>query len=258
MYTIRDVTEDDFGTVAFCGYKNPKSDSYRNKTEWLEEEMIHGLRHTLLLDSEGEAVGGIEYAPAERAWKPVETSGYFVIDCIYIMKKDVKGSGHGARLLEACVEDARESGASGVVGIARKGSWMPDGRVFEGAGFERVDTAPPDFELWALSFETVGGRIEGITTPAFSPNAKRYASDEPGWVVYYADQCPYLAKCVPEIVKAAREEFGIEPVIRKIGSPSEVRSVPCAFGTFCITRDGKVVADRPVSKSRFRNIVNAG
>lgn len=33
------MTKDDFGNVAFCGYKNPKSDSYRNKTEWLEEEM---------------------------------------------------------------------------------------------------------------------------------------------------------------------------------------------------------------------------
>jgi hypothetical protein len=36
----------------------------------------------------------------------------------------------------------------------------------------------------------------------------------------------------------------------------EAQNSPCAFGTFCIVFNGKIIAEHPISNGRFTNIMN--
>ncbi|MFP4385243.1 MAG: GNAT family N-acetyltransferase [Spirochaetia bacterium] len=250
MVRIIDWKETPGGKPAFCGYKNPKSSCYTSKKEWIkQEEEKHGLVHKLLYSDEHGAAGGIEYLPGEYAWRPVEVSGYMFITCVYIMKKDYKGSGYGLRLLEACETDAESAGLSGVAAVTRKGSWLAGKELFEKAEYSAADTAPPDYELMVKTFKPA-------PPPRFKPDR-----DDPGQVyvngvhILYSHQCPYLAKSVPEMAEAAQKEFGITPELHVIESPEEARKNPAFYGTFSVIIDGRICEDRPISKSRFLNIL---
>ncbi len=36
-----------------------------------------------------------------------------------------------------------------------------------------------------------------------------------------------------------------------------VQNAPCAFGTFCIVKDGEVISHHPISNTRFENIMRS-
>jgi len=77
-----------------------------------------------------------------------------------------------------------------------------------------------------------------------------------GISIVRADQCPYTVKNVKEISEVAENSFGIKPNIVNLRNYKEAQDSPCAFGTFCILFDGKVIAHHPISKTRFTNIMN--
>ena len=233
-----------------CGYKNKKHEGYRRKLEWLTQRFSQGMKHKILYSENDGAVGGIEYIPGEYAWRPVDARGYMVIHCIYIIARNYKGKGYGSRLVEACVEDAQQENMQGVAIITRKGSWMSGKEVFLKHGFEVVDNAPPDFELLVKAFH------EHASSPKFRGEWEQKLSQyESGLTIFQSDQCPYLAKTVPEIRATAEKEFGIKPHLIELKNCQEAQNSPCAFGTFCIVYNGKVVADNPISKRRFSNIM---
>jgi hypothetical protein len=64
-----------------------------------------------------------------------------------------------------------------------------------------------------------------------------------------------LAKCIPEISETAEKVYGIKPKIVELQSCVEAQNSPCAFGSFCIVYNGKVVAENPISNTRFNNIM---
>jgi hypothetical protein len=35
----------------------------------------------------------------------------------------------------------------------------------------------------------------------------------------------------------------------------QARESPCPFGTFCLIYNGKIIADHPISRTRFKNIM---
>jgi GNAT superfamily N-acetyltransferase len=55
--------------------------------------------------------------------------------------------GHGKRLIQACLDDAREARMKGVATVARERPWLASRALFVKNGLEVVDTAPPDYEL---------------------------------------------------------------------------------------------------------------
>ena len=77
-----------------------------------------------------------------------------------------------------------------------------------------------------------------------------------GLTIFTSDQCPYTTKAINEISETAKNEYGIIPKIVESKSAEEAQNTPCAFGTFCIVYEGKIVADHPVSNTRFKNILN--
>lgn len=248
---IIDTNIENIHLFGMCGYKNTKHDGYQQKLEWTKARFAEGMKYKMLVSDEKGAIGGIEYIPGEFAWRPVEAPGYLFIHCIYIMKKEAKGQGYGQKLVECCIDDAKNRQMKGVSVVTRKGSWMADKGLFLRMGFTVADLAKPDFELLVYKFdvhspdpEFVKGRDEKLG---------KYMQ---GLHIFTSGQCPYAAKATKEISEAAIADFKVRPVVIQIKTAEEARNVPFPFGTFGIVLNGKVVADHPVSQTRFRNIMH--
>ena len=76
-----------------------------------------------------------------------------------------------------------------------------------------------------------------------------------GLTILAADQCPYVANSVERISQAARA-LGLTPKVVRIRSAKASRELPTPYGMFSIVYDGKLIAERPISAARFRNIMS--
>ena len=72
----------------------------------------------------------------------------------------------------------------------------------------------------------------------------------------HPNQCPCTVKNVNEIREAAEKIFKIKPMIIDLKNYKDAQESPCAFGTFCIVYNGEVIAEHPISNTRFTNIMN--
>mgnify|MGYP006310740451 CR=1 FL=1 len=75
-----------------------------------------------------------------------------------------------------------------------------------------------------------------------------------GLVIVYSRQCPWVARFIEE-VKPIIEEHGLEPTIVELKTPKEVQHGPSLYGTFSLIYNGKLLADRYISTTRFKNIL---
>jgi hypothetical protein len=174
------------------------------------------------------------------------------IHCIFVgFKRAYKGKGYGSLLVDACLKDAKKENMYGVAVVTREGPWMAGKKIFVKKDFEVVDTAPPDFELLVKKFN------KNAPTPKFKGNwEKKLSRHSKGLTIFRSDQCPPLAKWITEITETAEKVYGIKPKIIELKSCEDAQNSPCAFGTFCIVYNGKVVAETPISNKRFTNIMN--
>jgi DNA-directed RNA polymerase subunit RPC12/RpoP len=248
---IIDTNSDNVRQYGLCGYKDIKKAGYPEKLAWLNERFPEGLKIKTLCSENDGTQGMIEYIPGEYCWRPVEAKGYMFIHCIFCGFKSIyKNKGYGSLLLEECLKDAAKEGLHGVAVVTRKGPFMADKDLFVKQGFELVDSALPDFELCVKKFD------DKAPAPKFKADlqerAKQYGK---GLTVIRAFQCPYTVKNVNDIKNIAENEFGIKATIIDLKDCREAQDSPCAFGTFCIILNGKVVACHPISGGRFTNIM---
>ncbi|MBC8385455.1 MAG: YoaP domain-containing protein [Candidatus Cloacimonetes bacterium] len=248
--TIIDTNESNIRNYGMCGYKNLKNEGYKRKVEWIKEHYQKGMKYKILFSEVKGAVGGIEYLPGEFAWHPVKAKGFMFIHCLYIMKREFKEKGYGLDLVNESINDAKEQNLKGVAAVTRNGSFMQGNEVFLKAGFKIVDRAEPDFELLVKKFDP---DYPDPKFKVFPENSlEKYKK---GLFIITSDQCPYAIKCVTNISKTAQEHYGIKPEIIEMKNHQEAQNIPCAFGSFCIILNGKIVADHPVSSRRFCNIM---
>lgn len=248
---IIDTNADNIHEFGMCGYKNTKHEGLKRKLDWIKQNYSKGMKYKILYSQEHGAVGGIEYIPGQYSWRPVNAAGYYFIHCIYIMSRKYKDKGYGQQMLEACLEDAKNDNMKGAAVVARKGTWMADTDLFIKSGFQVADKAPPDFELLVKKFDT------NTPSPTFKGEwDKKLTRYGKGLTIVTSDQCPYTTKAVNEICETAETLFGITPVVKELTDSRDAQDTPCAFGTFFMVYDGKVVAEHPVSKGRFKNIMN--
>ncbi|MCP4608604.1 MAG: GNAT family N-acetyltransferase [Planctomycetes bacterium] len=249
---IIDTNMDNILEYGVCGYKSLKRDGFPEKVEWLRQRFKEGLKlKTLYSDTDG-TQGMIEYIPGEYCWRPVEATGYTFIHCIFTgFKRIYKNKGYGSLLFDECLKDAKKEKSHGVAVVTRKGSFMADKGLFIKHGFEVVDQAPSDSELLVKKFE------KNSPAPKFKSDwEERCNQYNHGLTIIRADQCPYTVKNVKEISEVASKEYHLEPNIVNLKNHEEAQNIPCAFGTFCILYDGKIIAEHPISKGRFMNIMN--
>ena len=76
-----------------------------------------------------------------------------------------------------------------------------------------------------------------------------------GLTILAADQCPYVSKSAERIAQAARA-LGLKPKVVRISSAKASRELPTPYGVFSIIYDGRLIAERPVSATRFTNIMS--
>ena len=164
-----------------------------------------------------------------------------MIHCLWVVGQG-KGKGHGTRLLQACLADARAQGRRGVVMVASDGVWLAGKQLFLKNGFEQVDAAPPAFRLLVHSFgSTQDERISAAPAPAFPTDWEaRQARFGAGLTVIRTPQCPYIENATAEVMQFAAER-GIPARAVELTSAHEVQTQsPSPYGTFGIVRDGRL------------------
>ncbi len=75
-----------------------------------------------------------------------------------------------------------------------------------------------------------------------------------GVTILAADQCPYVAQSAERIAETSRT-LGLEPKVVRLGSAKASRELPTPYGVFSIIYDGKLIAERPISATRFKSIM---
>lgn len=249
--TIVNATPETIGNYGICGYKDPKLPGYQQKLEWLRGRFEEGMRIKILHAEKDGAIGSIEYLPGQYAWRGIHAPGYMVIHCLFILKKTYKGKGYGSSMIKACEKDALEQKMYGVAVVASKSTWMAKQEIFLKNGYQLIEEAPPHYQLLVKRFR------DDAPPPAFSGNWKdklaRYAQ---GLTILHSNQCPYVTKAISEIPPVAKEQFGIEPTIVELPNYRLAQDSPNPYGIFSIIWNGELVADHPISKTRFQNIMN--
>ncbi|MDX9981061.1 MAG: GNAT family N-acetyltransferase [Lentisphaeria bacterium] len=259
-YQIIDTNADNAGGCSHCGNKNANNLGHRRKTNWLREQYAEGLRYKVLRSEKFGDVGMIEYAIGEHAWRPVEAEGYLVIHCLWVYGKH-KGKGLGSLLLQSCIEDVKKSQCRGVAVVTSSDSLMAGSGLFLKAGFVLVDRAISRSDVSTATYELLVMKLnQTAPDPRFIVESNqifnRYSK---GLTILAADQCPDVAISVERIVEASRM-MGIEPKVVRVESAKASRELPTPYGVFSIIFDGKLIAHRPISATRFASIMrkNAG
>jgi len=249
--SIIDLTPENIADYGVCGYKNLKKHlELQRKIDWFKEFYPKGLRIKALISKTGGYQGMLEYIPGKYAHRPVSADGYMFIHCIFVgFKSQFKGKGHASAMLDVCIKEAEEQGMLGVAVVTRKGPFMAKKDIFVKKGFHVVDVAKPDFELLALKFN------DSAPNPKFNiPPLVGYSE---GLTIIRSPQCPYSVKNVDAILITAKE-MGIKANLIDLKDAQAVQQSPCAFGTFCIINNGKILSHHPISNTRFQNIMEKG
>jgi N-acetylglutamate synthase-like GNAT family acetyltransferase len=247
---IFDLTPDNIADYGVCGYKDVKKHlELRRKIEWFGEFYPKGLRIKVLFSKSGGYQGMLEYIPGKYAHRPVNAEGYLFIHCVFVgFKREFKGKGYATSLIQECIEEAKGQQLRGVAVVTRKGPFMAKRDIFLKNGFEPVDEAKPDFELLALRFDK----------SAENPSFKKISSEafKKGLTILRSAQCPYSVKNVDAIMATAKR-LKLQAKVIELKDAVSVQQAPCAFGTFCIVQDGKVLSHHPISNTRFENIMTS-
>jgi L-amino acid N-acyltransferase YncA len=246
-YEIVDTNAGNISACGFCGYKAGRAEGHHRKAQWLKRRYGEGLRFKVLRSREFGDVGMIEYALGNQAWRPVDAEDYLVIHCLMVNSKH-KGKGLGTLLLDSCLSDAKKNKHRGVAVVTSSDSFMAGSDFFIKAGFVSVESLPP-YELLVKKLKKTA------PDPRFIVQRKRLLKKyKRGLTILAADQCPMVPKCVDEIAEAART-LGLEPKVVRIRSAKASRELPTPYGMFCIIYDGRLIVERPVSATRFTNIM---
>lgn len=241
------VTKENIGSEhVCCAISSDKDCQVVAKKNWLSGRLDDGL---VFLKGNVRGKFFIEYIPAEKAWAPIDAPDYTYIDCFWISGQ-YKGHGYANDLLGECVRDSKEKGKKGICVLSSQKKKMPflsDPKYLAYKGFRVADTAEPFFALMYLPFS------EDAPAPRFRDCVKNPELQEKGFVLYYADQCPYTAKYVPMLEDAARQA-GIPLHTVHIESAAQAQAAPTPFTSFTLFRDGKFVTNEILNPRKFMEI----
>jgi len=232
------------GAICFI---NPKNSSFPLKIEWIKQRLSEGLRIKLLYTENRKKVAGfIEYVPGEFAWRAVSASGYMFIHCVWIYPNENKNKGLATRLIEECIEDARQNNCNGVAVVTSKNAFMANSSLFVKNGFREIANDSAGNELLVFTIK------EG-TLPVINDWKKQLTAFQ-GLHIIYSKQCPWVARMVEEIKELElAKKLGLQ--ITELKTPADAQNAPSLYSIFNLINNGKLLADRYISITRFNNIL---
>lgn len=230
-----------------CAISNNKDIQVASKKAWLADRFNDGL---VFLKSVERGKCFIEYIPAENAWNPIQAEGYLYIDCLWV-SGSFKGHGYSNDLLGACIADGRANGKQGlcILSAAKKMPFLADPKYLKHKGFTVCDEADNGIQLWYLPFS------DSSEKPSFKDCARHPRIEEPGYVLYYTDQCPFNAKYVP-IVEQTAKEHGIPFRAIRLESKADAQNAPTPITTYALFFNGEYLTNEQMNDARFLKLVS--
>jgi GNAT superfamily N-acetyltransferase len=244
-HEIINVTPENFSDhpQSIC-FINPKNAYYRMKVEWFREQYKNGLRIKILyVKGEKRSVGFIEYVPGEYCWRSVNAKDYMFIHCLWIYGKKFQNQGLGSLLIKEAENDAKEM--KGVAVVTSDNPFMSNRTIFLKNGFSVIDELKKD-QLLVKQFN------KG-TLPSFNVNIDK-RSQYKDLTIIYSRQCPWVAKFIEEVKPFLAKEK-LRPVVIEIRTATKAQNAPSVYSVFNLIYNGKLLADRYISTTRFMNIV---
>lgn len=230
-----------------CAISDKKhQDGVAKKKEWLKSQIQKG--HIFRkLNQNGKVF--IEYGDLENEFVPIIGDNYLYIDCFWV-SGSFKEKGHGKELIEYAINDAKKRSKDGICVVTgkKKVPFLSDKTYLEKYGFEVVDSAKPNFELLALSFNNK-------QTPKFTDNAKKCVVEKKGLVIYYNDECPYIINCIKEIKEVCTEK-NIELTLCYVDTLDKAKNAPCYMNSFAVFYNGNFVTHELLNKGRLIKFLN--
>jgi hypothetical protein len=243
---ILEVTSENVTEFGIYCIRDKKSPGYKAKADWFKSKINNGLKIVIASDNENKQLGFIEYIPSEIAWRPVKADNYLFIQCIAMFVKDSKRKNIATRLLQYCEQEARIAGKSGVCVMSSNGPWIANKSLFEKNGFKITDK----LERFELMTKTIDVKS---SVPRFNDWTKQREKYK-GWNLIYSDQCPWHAKSITDLSECASQN-NIQVKVKKLTTPGEAQNAPSGFGTFSLVRDGRLLEDHYLSRTRFQTIL---
>jgi hypothetical protein len=242
-----DVTAANIGEhpQAIC-FINPRHEHFHHKLDWLGQQFGNGLKIKLLYPAGGKrAAGFIEYVPGEHCWRGVNANGYMFIHCIWTHGKENQQRGLGASLIK--VVEAEAKGMLGVCVLTSDKSFMARKDIFLKLGYEVAAESGSD-QLLVKKFKA--GPLPVLH------KSRAVTGTGKGLVIVYSRQCPWVARFVEE-VKPILKKMNLPLSVTELKTPAQAQNAPCLYGVFNLLYDGRVLADRYISMTRFLNILKA-
>lgn len=243
---IIDVTVDNVDEIGIYCIKNKNSSGYQKKVKWFKNKLNDGLRIKIAADMQGKQLGFIEYLPSEFAWRPISAQNYYFIQCIGIFVKEAKNKRIGRTLIKQCEDEAIRNKKSGICTMTSNGTWIANRTLFEKIGFMIADS----LGRFELMYKALNDRDP---IPQFNDWSKRQEEYQ-GWNLLYSDQCPMHEKSIMDVTQSAAEN-GITMNVIKLTTPRDAQKAPSGFGTYALIKDGRLLADHCISRTRFENIL---
>lgn len=231
---------------AFCGLSGRYLEGYDKKIEWLKARWREGLRYKLY-HVNGRKAGFIEYIPGEYAWRGVDAKGYLFIHCFWVIGRN-KGHGYGRKLLEACLEDAKDY--HGVAVAVSKTHWLPTRGIFLNNGFEITDETPPSFEL------LVKRNSANTPLPKFKQNWRKQNKFTRGLTLIKSAQCPYVY-VMDDGIKQIGQELNIPVNIIQLKSAREAQNSPCVYGVMGLFYNGELLTYHPTGRKQILELLES-
>ncbi|MBQ3292497.1 MAG: YoaP domain-containing protein [Mogibacterium sp.] len=241
------VTKENLDSEHICCAISKNTDvQVASKKKWLSERFDDGL---VFLKSVERGKCFIEYIPAENAWNPIVADGYMYIDCLWV-SGSFKGHGYSNDLLGECIRDSKEKSRKGlcILSSSKKKPFLADPKYLKYKGFEVCDEASNGIQLWYLPF------IPDAEKPRFKECAGNPHIDEPGYVLYYTNQCPFNAKYVP-IVEQTAKDNDIPFKVIHIVSREEAQNAPTPVTTYALFCNGEYLTNEQMNDKKFLKLI---
>ena len=223
---------------------NPKHELYHKKIDWLKDQFKNGLTIKLLyVNGEKRPVGFIEYIPGEYCCRAVKAKGYMFIHCLWTNGKKYQHQGLGTLLTDEVETDARNM--LGVAAITSDKSFMANKEILIKNGYNTIAESGNE-QLMVKQFK--GGHLPSINN--WQGKLEKYK----GLSIVYSKQCPWVARFIEE-VKPILEENNLKPSIIELKTAAQAQRAPSLYSVFNLIYNGKLLADRYISITRFKNII---